>query len=69
MAAGSDQQPQEQSFSMKMVTYGIQKKYPGVRNVTCEEFHKMINENSTKLTILVSYFKTTSHCMYMYTST
>ena len=60
MAASSDQQQpqQQQSFSMKMVTFGIQKKYPGVTNITCEEFHKMISENNAKLTILVSYFKT-----------
>lgn len=50
--AGNDEVNQE-SFSMKIVTYGIQKKFHRVRNITCPEFQKMITEGESNMAILV----------------
>ena len=41
------------SFSMRMTIYGISKKYPAVRNVTCDQLEKWRQNTRDKLIILV----------------
>lgn len=56
MATGSsDDSTSQESFSMRMVTYGIQKKFHRVRHLTCAEFQKMVTEDSSNMSVLVSY--------------
>ena len=42
------------SFSMRMAIYGISKKFPSVRNVSCDQLEKWRQETQDKLVILVS---------------
>ena len=39
MASATDKE--QQSFSMKMVIYGVKKRFPSVTNITCDEFDKL----------------------------
>ena len=41
------------SFSMRMTIYGISKKYPSVRNVSCDQLEKWRQDTRDKLIILV----------------
>ena len=41
------------SFSMRMTIYGISKKYPSVRNVSCDQLEKWRRDTQDKLIILV----------------
>ena len=42
------------SFSMRMTIYGISKKFPSVRNVSCDQLEKWRQDSRDKLVILVS---------------
>ena len=48
---------QQQSFSMKMVSYGIKKKFPGVKHIPCEQCQKIITEDNSVVLILVRPMK------------
>ena len=42
------------SMSMRMTVYGISKKFPTIRNITCEQLNNWIEDESKKLVCLVS---------------
>ena len=41
-------------LSMRMLTYGLQRKFPRVNQMSCEELQKIRNENGRNLVVLVS---------------
>lgn len=42
------------SFSMRMTVYGIQKVFPSVRNVTCDQVERWRQSSTKNLVCLVS---------------
>lgn len=51
---GSTQSESNKSFSMRMAIYGICKKFPSVRNISCDQLEKWRQDKDDKLVILVS---------------
>ena len=43
------------SFSMRMVIYGVGKKFPSVRHVSCEQLEEWRRDSPDKLVILVRF--------------
>ena len=55
MAEG-ESESNTKSFSMRMTVYGISKKFPSVRNVSCDQLERWRQDAQDKLVILVSIF-------------
>ena len=43
------------SWSMAMVVYGVKKKFPSVRNTTCEEVHAIKEDPKTLILVLDNF--------------
>ena len=52
------------SLSMRMAVYGITKKFPSVRNVSCSQFNQWMRDDSKKVVCLVSLMVRTCTCSY-----
>lgn len=54
-AAGSTTANRSMSLSMKATVYGIQKKFPAVKNINCDELETLRKEKKEDLIILVRF--------------
>ena len=51
------------SLSMRMAVYGITKKFPSVRSVSCSQFNQWMRDDSKKVVCLVSLMVHVTTCI------